>query len=362
MDRRLFLTLAGASLLRASEGSAAPARLDASVERLADSRVQVGWSPITTPVSILVSDTPDTPRDRLRRVEGQARSGHVEVAAPRTPRPYFLLRAADGEQTRVAERLLPLRGGRNFRDLGGYRTTDGRQVRWGRLYRSGVMTGFEPDDMAYLQSLGVAVICDLRSPQERAREPSPFLKGGGGPAVISYEYPMASTAERMAGAKTRADAVQAFAESYVHYLDMLGPNYTDMFARLVRGEAPLAVNCTAGKDRSGVASALILSVLGVPRQTVIADYALTETYTPPSFYLKQASEPSKPGAISSEQAKSLSRLPPEVLQVLMGSDPDVMREALGEIDRRYGGPVALAKARFGLTDGSIAQLRQSYLI
>jgi protein-tyrosine phosphatase len=143
---------------------------------------------------------------------------------------------------------------------------------------------------------------------------------------------------------------------------MLGPNYTDMFARLVRGEAPLAVNCTAGKDRSGVASALILSVLGVPRQTVIADYALTETYTPPSFYLKQMSDPSKPGAPSSDQAKSLSRFPPEVLQVLMGSDPDVMREALGEIDRRYGGPVALAKARFGLTDSSIAQLRQSYLI
>jgi protein-tyrosine phosphatase len=59
--------------------------------------------------------------------------------------------------------------------------------------------------------------------------------------------------------------------------------------------------------------------------------------------------------------QALSKLPPEVLQIIMGSDPEVMRRALATIDTRYGGPIALAKTRFGLTDEKVAKLRANYL-
>jgi protein-tyrosine phosphatase len=144
---------------------------------------------------------------------------------------------------------------------------------------------------------------------------------------------------------------------------MLTPHYTDMFVRLVANEGPLAFNCSAGKDRTGMASALILSVLGVPRDTVLQDYALTEIYTPPSYYIQQMRQSgANTSGVSAQQAQALAKLPPEVLQVIMGSDPEVMRRALATIDIRFGGPIALSKARFGLTDASIAKLRKAYLV
>ena len=73
------------------------------------------------------------------------------------------MRTADGGGQRVAVRLLPLEGGRNFRDLGGYPTLDGRRVRWGRVFRSGMMANLTDADYDYLSALGIRVVCDFRS-------------------------------------------------------------------------------------------------------------------------------------------------------------------------------------------------------
>jgi protein-tyrosine phosphatase len=242
---------------------------------------------------------------------------------------------------------------------GGYRAADGRQLRWGRIYRSGVMSGLTSADMSYLSDLGIEVICDLRSRQERVSQPNPFLVTES-PAVVGTDYDMPSMAG-VARATTRAEAIASFAATYVEFTEFLTPQYTDLFARLVRREK-LAFNCSAGKDRTGVGAALILSVLGVPRATVVADYALTQVYTPPSLYMKMASSHVAAPGITAEQAQAFARMPREVMEVMMGSDPEVMRQTLAEIDRKYGGPIELAKARYGLTDAKVAYLRSAYLI
>ena len=89
--------------------------------------------------------------------------------------------------------------------------------------------------------------------------------------------------------------IDAFASAYVQFTEVLTPQYTDMFARLKRGDTPLAFNCSAGKDRTGMAAALILSVLDVPRETILADYGLTQVYTPPSMFMKQAAQAKSAG-------------------------------------------------------------------
>jgi len=341
MDRRQFLTAAGALALPFASQAAVP--LEARVERATAQVVRLTWTGARA-VSILVSDDPDAPRSAMRPLKTMAGAA-TEVAAPISPRPYFLVRAADGRQTRVAERLLPLAGGRNFRDLGGWRTVDGRQVKWGKIYRSGVMTELTMADIAYLQGLGVTIICDLRSTQERATEPSPFLKTSG-PKVSAFDYETISLAPFVAMA-TREQAVQGFADAYIALLDRLAPHFTDLFARLAANAGPLAVNCSAGKDRTGLASALVLSALGVPRATVIADYALSQTYIPPARY--------------APQFPAFAKTPWAVTKVIMGSDPEVMRRTLAAIDARWGGPSALAKARYGLTDAMRQELRRAYL-
>lgn len=341
MDRRQFLTAAGALMLPSASHAAAP--LEARAERATAQTVRLTWTGAGA-VSVLISNDPDAPRSAMRPLK--TLTGAVtELAAPVSPRPYFLVRAADGRQTRVAERLLPLTGGRNFRDLGGWGTDDSRQVTWGKIYRSGVMTDLTMADIGYLQGLGVTAICDLRNPQERATEPSPFLTTGG-PKVAAFVYETVSLAPFVA-MTTREQAVRGFADVYVALLDRLVPHFTDLFERLADDAGPLAMNCSAGKDRTGLASALVLSALGVPRASVIADYALSQTYVPPAHY--------------APQFPAFAKTPWAVTKVMLGSDPEVMRRTLATIDTRWGGLLALAKARYGLTDAMCQKLRRLYL-
>ena len=110
-----------------------------------------------------------------------------------------------------------------------------------------------------------------------------------------------------------------------------------------------------------MAAALILSVLGVPRQTVIEDYALTQVYVPPASLLKQMANSAGSPGLSPEQAKAMAQIPQEVLMVMMGSDPAILRQALERIDQNYGGPIELAKSRYGLSEARISSLRAVYL-
>jgi protein-tyrosine phosphatase len=362
MDRRTFLLAAVANgALAAAPAAFAATPLEGRASRLSPQSVRLDWS-AKEPVSIYQSANPDAPRQAMSRVK-TAVTGGAELPAAVSPRPYFLLETKGGQQTRVAERLLPLEGGRNFRDIGGYRTADGRQVRWGKIYRSGVMSGLTVADMTYLSKLGVSLICDLRSPQERNAEPTPFLKVDG-VEVIAIDYNMDMSLGGLTKMQTRDQAIQGFAQAYVGFLDILTPHYTELFAQLAAGKAPLAFNCSAGKDRTGMGTALVLSVLGVPRETIVADYALTQVYTPPSMYKAQMASGAgaRMGGMTAEQMQAFARMPPEVLDVMMGSDPGVMRLALAEVDRKYGGPIALAKAKFGLTDGKVAAMRKAYLV
>src|SRR5277367_3290667 len=83
-------------------------------------------------------------------------------------------------------RMIPLQGGRNFRDLGGYTTTDGRRIRWGRVFRSGVMSYLTERDHDRLRPLGIRTVCDFRSPREREREP---IRWGSDPVnVLHWDY------------------------------------------------------------------------------------------------------------------------------------------------------------------------------
>ena len=360
LNRRAVLTALAAGTLSTAAGPLlARPPLDGEVERRGES-LRLTWN-AAGPTSVLVSSDPDATRARMRILEAGARGGEAAVSLPVAPRPYFLLATADGAQARIAERLLPLEGGRNFRDLGGYRSVDGRQVRWGRIFRSGVMSDLTSADLRYLRGLGVGVICDLRSRQERAKEPNPFLAAGDVP-VIATDYDMSSLMGQRARPTTARAYVDGMADSYVGLTDRSSVQYTDMFARLVRGEAPLAFNCSGGKDRTGIAAALILSVLGVPRASVLHDYALTGVYLPKAEIMKQLAAGGSKIGLTADQAKALMDVPPQVQAVMFSTDPVVMAEALRRMDRQFGGPVELAKQRFGLDDAKIARMRQLYLI
>ena len=178
------------------------------------------------------------------------------------------------------QRILKINGGHNFRDMGGYRTADGRTVRWATLYRSGVMSKIDASEIATLRSLGIVSICDLRTTRERERRPTTWHVGSPVEMLVR-DYDMSAgvlknlIAEGRGTAETIAGHMQAI---YGDLLEEQAESYTALFRRLADGKVPLVFNCAAGKDRTGIAAALILSALGVAREHVMTDYALTNEF------------------------------------------------------------------------------------
>lgn len=222
-------------------------------------------------------------------------------------------------------RLLPLQGGRNFRDLGGYQTGDGRSVRWGRLYRSGSMAALTVADCELLSGFGIRLVCDLRTTSERETAPSSW-QSAGAPRYWGRDYTMSFGDLRALAANGPPSAAQLREIMHTVYRELpfeQAPAYREMFNQLAAGELPMVINCTAGKDRTGVATALVLTALGVPRDVIVEDYALTNECLA--------------GQRFSENARGmLSQMPEDAVRAIMGSDPDYLASAFAAMEQRHG--------------------------
>jgi protein-tyrosine phosphatase len=126
------------------------------------------------------------------------------------------------------------------------------------------------------------------------------------------------------------------------------PSYREMFARLLAGRAPLVLSCTAGKDRTGVGTALVLTALGVPYETVRSDYLLSN---------------GAPGmeSLRSRLPAPLAGLPPEVIAPVIGVEGDFLDVALAEMRKRYGSVEAFMSKELGIGPDEVTALRQRML-
>lgn len=249
-------------------------------------------------------------------------------------------------------RVLPLQGGQNFRDLGGYRTADGRTVKWGLLYRSGSMHFLTQADYAYLGKLGIRAVCDFRDTRERTAEPA-LWPGGTAPHIFADDYRLDTGAIGKFGpgqTPTAALARATMTALYPRLLEQFNGQYRRMFGQLLAGHAPLAFNCTAGKDRTGVAAALVLTALGVPQQTIIEDYLLSNRYF----------DPTKVVHSDDQASQAWKQLPPEVLRAYMAADPSYIKAVLQVIDAHPGGAKGYLKTALGLGPSELSKLRRLY--
>lgn len=183
---------------------------------------------------------------------------------------------------------LPLGSAFNLRDFGGHATVDGRHVKRGMLYRSGTMALLTDSDADHLRSLGIRAICDFRRGNERTAEPTRWH----GPDVDYFcrDY---SESSGLLGEMLRRDGAtphdmrQAMIALYRVIPVDHAESYRAMFARIAEGRLPLLINCSAGKDRTGVGAALILAALGVPRAAIVQDYLATNAHADWDWLLGQ---------------------------------------------------------------------------
>lgn len=260
-------------------------------------------------------------------------------------------------------RLLPLDGGSNFRDMGGYPTADGRTVKRGLLFRSGAMTGLTSDDQNYLEQLGFAAVMDLRSSEEIELYPNHWAAN----ADLNYMSVPYSILELMSqGAEQAEEAadIQDYSTMYLTMTDMLKPQLKTYFGALLDEQTPIVVNCSAGQDRTGVTSALLLSVLGVEENLVIEDYLLSTDFRRPlvesgSVDLQKAAKTNAFAAVMLEYGEGQDRSRPNPLVTADGRP--FLRFTLDAIKARYGSIENFLGKELEISDTDLQRLRDLYL-
>jgi protein-tyrosine phosphatase len=207
------------------------------------------------------------------------------------PRWYFELDPAKGGSLVTADRSLHLTTAPNFRDVGGYRTSDGSWVKMGLLYRADSLDTITDADVATLQALGVKLVCDLRTNGERSSKPDREIPGATNEQIdVSGEDQLTATITAAVTSGDRAEQERLFGNGKAEQLLIDGgrafvsgaqplASYRQLFERIEDpSHLPTVLHCTGGKDRTGWASAAILTALGVPRSTVLQDYLLSNDY------------------------------------------------------------------------------------
>ena len=175
-------------------------------------------------------------------------------------------------------RALDVEGAYNVRDLGGYKTQDGRTTRWGRYLRADTLANVTPGGVETLLEYGVRNIIDLRRSSDLQFRPSPFI---GNESVTYYHQNMSGDVglahrEVLDGIE---DQAERRGRGYCSILDQRKHILHQIFSILAQPDGlPVLVHCNAGKDRAGIAAAFVLDICGVPRETIIEDYGLTARY------------------------------------------------------------------------------------
>jgi protein-tyrosine phosphatase len=181
-------------------------------------------------------------------------------------------------KSQSSSRHLNLQGASNFRDLGGYRTVDGRSVRWRQLFRSNHLGHLTETDVAIVRGLKLRSAFDFRGIEERKAAICALEEVAVHSLPIEPTVVAALRARLAAGSLSPAVALEIMRESYRDYVRNNTHRFRALFAHLLDDRAPLVIHCTAGKDRTGFACALMLHTLGVPDDVIAEDYLLTNRF------------------------------------------------------------------------------------
>lgn len=255
----------------------------------------------------------------------------------------------DEEKFYISERLLPLTGVVNFRDLGGYMTSDHRQVKYQHFYRSAPLANLTSSQHDYIENLNLKHIIDFRSTGE--------IPGMEDEEFANCTYHQISRIKDMEkGFKGSFDFESLMKNGDIQILGnyllrtykvlpIENNAYIEMFKLIEAKQTPIVFHCTAGKDRTGVAAALILLALGVDEQTIMDDYLLSNVYR------------------KEENERILSSVKEyrEVIEKMILVYDTYLLNAINTIKEKYGNYENYFEKEFGLTQDKLNELRDFYL-
>jgi protein-tyrosine phosphatase len=241
-------------------------------------------------------------------------------------------------------RRIDFEGAHNFRDLGGYPSELGGELRWGLVYRAGRIDQLTGRDQELFESLGIRTVFDLRRHDERERCPDPVANVHV--CLMSRVFDDASMPDTAAFVD-HDHSVEFLRQLYIGLLAHAGREIGEILTGIARADAlPVLFHCTAGKDRTGVVAALLLSWLGVDRETVLDDFELTEQYIGHELHEEMFQRMLERG------------MAPEAAAGMLHASRDTMAAALDELEIRFGGIERYLREMAGLDTATLTALRE----
>jgi protein-tyrosine phosphatase len=261
-------------------------------------------------------------------------------------------------EQREAHRLLAFEGIANFRDLGGYATADGQRVRWGALYRTGTLADATYSDLQALKKLQLDYLVDFRSSGEKEEEPNRLPDDPGFEVV---EIPIldegnnamvGEVVERVESGNFEGfDPNHFMIEANRQFAGQFTPEFRQFIQQIIEANGePVAFHCTAGKDRTGFASAILLRLLGVPQETVMQDYMA-----------------SKENALEARRGQLLlirlfkGEEAAEKLAVMMGVEEAWLQAAFDSLESQWGDFDSYVSEGLSLSGEDVQRLRSMLL-
>ena len=279
-------------------------------------------------------------------------SQHSELNADQRPIPMQL-----PPHERHTLRKLPFEQAHNFRDLGGYENRDGQQLKWGMIYRTDKLSSLSEEDQRYLQRLDVRRIVDFRSDEERLSAPHTLANANqvrvdAMPITVDAAQVELVTARLQQDNVSAADMGAFLIDANREMVSRYTPVYRQWMQSLLNGDHyPQLFHCTAGKDRTGLAAALLLHALDVPEDTIMEDYLATNHYT--AARIDQV--------IEQIAQLDMLRADEAVIRTLFNVQPQFINAAFETIDEHYGSLNGYFEQGLGIDAKQRQQLRDLLL-
>ena len=326
-----------------------------TVERIDREALEVCWETSLRDlmVSIYMGSSPVTidRRSPAARIRGR-NTARISELDPEV-RYYFEVVPEGGPGVITAERLVPLQGSWNFRDLGGYKTSNGSRVKWGQIFRSDNLSNLTDRDQALLKRIGIKLVCDFRTPTELNRWPDRLPDDD---SLVHLQLPIIHGErefdfyyEKMGKGEVSWLTEEFMIDANIRIIDEYGDTFGKVFHRLAEPDTrPVAFHCAGGRDRTGVCAALILLALDVPEETVIYDYCLTGV-----FISKQREK-------INERIRSRG-VDPESVALYYTATPHFFVPVINHIREAYGSSTNYLKTKAGINDETLDLLKQELL-
>lgn len=252
----------------------------------------------------------------------------------------------------VSERLIPMQGTNNFRDIGGIPTTDGRYTKWGMIYRSGRLEQLTDTDIKRFEELNIQQVYDFRNDIEIGKAPDRLPDNYTGeyvqlPIVDKEGKAYQEMKRRVFFGERRGETKELFTTVMSKFADSSSLDFKPLFDKLLVIDEPLLYHCTGGKDRTGYATAIILSILGVDKETIISEYLMSNYYK----YEK---------ALASMKRLRYAGLDSETTSALYLVQQEYIEKVFDIIENDFGGMDNYLKVKFGINEAKRNLLKEKY--